>query len=53
VLPGVKATGSRLHASLHELNGRSGTRLGPIWTTLVVAQIAVAVAVLPWALYLS
>ena len=33
--------------SMHELNGRSGARLGPLWTTLVVAQVAVAVAVLP------
>ena len=53
VLPGLKATGSGLTASLHELTGRSGTRLGPMWTALVVAQIAVAVAVLPWAVYLS
>jgi putative ABC transport system permease protein len=53
VLPGVKATGRQLHARLHELNGRSGTRLGPMWTTLVIAQIAVAAAVLPWAVYLS
>jgi putative ABC transport system permease protein len=53
VLPGVKATGSGLTASLQELNGRTGTRLGPMWTTLVVAQIAVAVAVLPAAVSLS
>jgi putative ABC transport system permease protein len=53
VLPGLRATGSRFNATLHELNGRTGTRLGPMWTTLVVAQIAVAVAVLPMAVYLS
>jgi predicted permease len=53
VLPGLKATGRGVSASLHELHGRTGTRLGPIWTTLVVAQIAVAVAVLPVAVYLS
>ena len=53
VLPGLKATGSRLSASLHELNGRSGARLGPIWTSLVVAQVAVAVAVLPVAVFLA
>ena len=53
VLPGLKATGSRLYANLHELNGRTGTRLGPMWTTLVVGQVAVAVAVLPVAVYLS
>ena len=47
VLPGLKATGAGLNANLHELNGRTRTRLGPMWTTLVVAQVAVAVAVLP------
>jgi putative ABC transport system permease protein len=53
VLPGLKATGRRVAVNLHELNGRAGTRLGPLWTTLVVAQLAVAVAVLPLAVYLS
>ena len=53
VLPGLKATGRTLSAHLHELTGRAGTRLGPVWTTLVVAQVAVAVAVLPVAVYLS
>jgi putative ABC transport system permease protein len=53
VLPGLKATGHSLNANLHELNGRTGTRLGPMWTTLIVAQVAVAVAVLPVAVYLS
>jgi len=52
VLPGLKATGRGLTATLHELNGRSGTRLGATWTSLVVAQIAVAVAALPAAVYL-
>ena len=53
VLPGLKATGRGVTASLQELNGRAGTRLGPVWATLVVAQIAVAVAVLPVAVYMS
>ena len=53
VLPGMKATGVGLTASLHQLSGRSGSRLGPMWTTLVVAQVAVAVAVLPAAAYVT
>ncbi len=53
VVPGLKATGRGLNANLHQLNGRTGKRLGPIWTTMVVAQIAVAVAVLPASVYLS
>ena len=55
VLPGLKATGRGLIVNLHELHGRTGaaTRLGPFWTTLVVTQVAVAVAVLPAAVYLA
>ena len=53
VLPGMKATGVGLTASLHELSGRSGSRLGPMWTTLVVVQVAAAVAVLPAAAYVA
>ena len=53
VLPGLKATGTRLSANLQELHGRSGTRLGTMWTTLIVAQVAVAVAILPAAVYIS
>lgn len=53
VLPGLKATGVSMTANLHELHGRSGTRLGVTWTALIVAQVAVAVAVLPAAVFLS
>jgi predicted permease len=53
VLPGLKATGPRLSANLQELHGRSGTRLGSMWTTLIVAQVAVAVAILPAAVFLT
>jgi predicted permease len=47
VLPGLKATGRGVNANLRELDGRTGARLGPMWTALVVGQVAVAVAVLP------
>jgi putative ABC transport system permease protein len=53
VLPGLKATGVSVTANLHELHGRGGTRLGATWTTLIVAQVAVAVAVLPAAIFTS
>jgi putative ABC transport system permease protein len=53
VLPGLKATGARLSANLQELNGRAGTRLGSAWTTLIVGQVAIAVALLPAALYVT
>jgi predicted permease len=53
VVPGVKATGAGLIANLHELHGRGGSRLGMTWTALIVAQVAVAVAVLPAAVFIS
>lgn len=53
VLPGLKATGRRLSANLQELHGRTGTRLGPMWSTMIVAQVAVAVAILPAAVFLT
>jgi putative ABC transport system permease protein len=53
VLPGRKATGQRLSANLQELHGRGGTRLGSMWTTMIVAQVAVAVAILPAAVFLT
>ena len=53
VLPGLKATGASVTANLHELHGRGGTRLGATWTALIVAQVAVAVAVLPAAVFIA
>ena len=53
VLPGLKATRAGVSAHLHELHGRSGTRLGATWTMLIVAQVAVAVAVLPPAVFVA
>ena len=53
VVPGLKATGVSLNANLNELHGRSGTRLGATWTTLIVAQVAVAVAVLPASVFIA
>lgn len=53
VLPGLKATGVGMTANLHELHGRGGTRLGVTWTALIVVQVAVAVAVLPAAVFIS
>jgi len=53
VLPGLKVTGVSLTANLNELHARSGTRLGATWTSLIVAQVAVAVAVLPAAVFVA
>ena len=51
VLPGLKATGSQLSSRLRELGGATGARLGRVWTALIVTQVAVAVAILPVAVF--
>ena len=50
VLPALRATGRRVQHTLRELGGSSGMRLGPTWTTLIVAQVALTVAGLPMAI---
>jgi predicted permease len=48
VLPALKATGRRSYSSLQQLAARgAGMRLGPTWTALIVAQVAISVAILP------
>ncbi|HEV2074835.1 MAG TPA: ABC transporter permease, partial [Thermoleophilaceae bacterium] len=47
VLPALQATGRRLQSDLRQLGGGTGMRLGKTWTALIVAQIAIAVALLP------
>jgi predicted permease len=48
VIPALKITGGKFRATLAELSGGgSGLRLGRPWTFMIVAQVAVAVALLP------
>jgi len=52
VLPALKATGARVQRGLQQFSARgAGVQLGPTWTALIVLQVAVAVAILPAALY--
>jgi predicted permease len=52
VLPALKATGKNVHARLQQFSSRgSGLQLGRTWTALIVVQVAIAVAVLPAAIY--
>jgi hypothetical protein len=50
VLPALQATGRRIETDLRQLSGATGLRLGRMWTALIVAQVAFAVAILPPAL---
>ncbi|HEY7395932.1 MAG TPA: ABC transporter permease, partial [Gemmatimonadaceae bacterium] len=47
VIPGLKATASRVSENLKDLSGGTTMRLGRTWTALLIAQVAVSVAALP------
>jgi putative ABC transport system permease protein len=52
VIPALKATGRRVQSGLQYFGTRSsGAQLGPMWTAMIVLQVAVAVALLPPALF--
>jgi putative ABC transport system permease protein len=52
VVPALKATGRRVQSNLKTVSaGSGGMRLGRVWTFLIVAQVAFAVALLPVAIY--
>ena len=53
VVPALQATGPRVQSSLRQLGGGTGMQMGRTWTVLIVAQVAVAVAVLPVAVALG
>jgi predicted permease len=47
VFPALRATGAQLREAIGSLGSGAKARLGPTWTALIVAQVAIAVAVLP------
>jgi len=53
VVPGLRATGRSITRRLHEIHSLQGGRVGAMWTTLVVVQVAAAVCVLPIACHLA
>jgi predicted permease len=54
VLPALKVTGRRVQARLQQFTSRgSQIQLGRMWTAMIVLQVAVAVAALPYTLYVA
>ena len=51
VVPALRATGAQLREAIGSLGSGTKARLGPTWTALIVAQVAIAVAILPPAIY--
>lgn len=52
-VPAVKATGRWMQTGLRELGGSTSLRLGKTWNTLIVAQVAFSVALLPVAVSMA
>jgi putative ABC transport system permease protein len=54
ILPALRVTGKRIQGGLQSLAGGGSTqRLGGMWTTLIVAQVAITVAVLPTTVFFA
>ncbi len=53
VLPALRATGQRVQDTLKKASGTHGLQLGRVWTLLIVAQVAIAVAGLPATIAIS
>ena len=55
VVPALKATGRQAYAGLQTLSPGGGSRMqmGRLWTTLIVAQVALTVALMPMAIFLT
>ncbi|MCC7123879.1 MAG: ABC transporter permease [Acidobacteria bacterium] len=53
LVPALQATGRLARLGAGALAGRTSMRLGATWTTLVIAQVAFSVAVLPLAIQLT
>jgi predicted permease len=51
VFPALRATGAQLREAMGSLGSGTKARLGPTWTALIVVQVAIAVAILPPAIY--
>ena len=48
LVPALKATGRRAYGNLqHFAAAGAGMKLGPTWTAMIVAQVAITVAILP------
>jgi putative ABC transport system permease protein len=54
VVPALQITGRNVQASLQGLaGGRASIRMGKLWTSLVIVEVAITVAVLPWSIFIT
>jgi putative ABC transport system permease protein len=54
VVPALQVTGRRVQASLQRLaGGHASVRMGKLWTSLVIVEVAITVAVLPSSVFMT
>jgi predicted permease len=52
-VPALQMTGRRVQANLQRLAGHASVRMGKLWTSLIVAEVAITAAILPSATFLG
>jgi predicted permease len=54
IVPALRVTGRRVQASLQRLaGGHASVRMGNVWTSLIVVEVAFTVAILPTAVFFA
>ena len=53
VIPALQMTGKRVQANLQRLSGHASVRMGKLWTSMIVAEVAITVAILPSSVFLA
>ena len=54
VIPALQVTGRRVQASLQRLvGGHASVSMGKMWTSLIIAEVAITVAMLPSAVFMA
>jgi predicted permease len=54
VVPALQVTGRRVQASLQRLvGGHASVSMGKMWTSLIIAEVAITVAILPPAVFMA
>ena len=54
VVPALQVTGRRVQASLQRLaGGHASVRMGKMWTSLVIVEVAITVAILPSSVFMA
>ena len=54
VVPALQVTGRRVQASLQRLvGGHASVGMGKLWTSLIVAEVAITVAILPTSVFMA